>query len=193
MANSSIVIFKITGNKNEVNELKEKLDFVVEKHKGAGYVSFAFLYEEYGFEYEKVAQFPLKCWIKGVSMEDDVLTVKSEFAWCNDGIFEIFMRSVYPNLSVLYEEFEPNNIIYNTNDIERVFFKNKYWLQWWNEDLFGWEFFESDEELFEFVNKFSDDGSVFYTLDELNDYIKKLDEADSGKYLVLKPISYVND
>ena len=42
MANSSIVIFKITGNKNEVNELKEKLDFVVEKHKGAGYVSFAF-------------------------------------------------------------------------------------------------------------------------------------------------------
>ena len=98
MANSSIVIFKITGNKNEVNELKGKLDFVVEKHKGAGCVSFAFLYEEYGFKYEKVAQFSLKCWIEGVSMEDDVLTVKSEFAWCNDGIFEIFMRNVYPNL-----------------------------------------------------------------------------------------------
>ena len=45
MANSSIVIFKITGNKNEVNELKEKMDFVVEKHKGAGYVSFVFLFQ----------------------------------------------------------------------------------------------------------------------------------------------------
>ena len=46
MANSSIVIFKITGNKNEVNELKAKLDFVVEKHKGEGHVSLAFLFEQ---------------------------------------------------------------------------------------------------------------------------------------------------
>ena len=154
MANNCRVFFKITGNKNDVNELKEKLDLVIEKHKEEGCVSFAFLYEEYGFEYEKATQYSLKCWIEDVGMEDDVLAIKSDFAWCTDGVFEIFIRNIYPNLSVLYEEFEPNDMIFNTNDVERVFFKNKYWLQWWNEDLFDWELFESDEDLFEFVNTF---------------------------------------
>lgn len=57
MANNCRVFFKITGNKNDVNELKEKLDFVIEKHKEEGCVSFAFLYEEYGFEYEKATKY----------------------------------------------------------------------------------------------------------------------------------------
>ena len=95
------------------------------------------------------------------------------------------------NLNVLYEEFEPNGLIYNTNDKDKKIFKNRYWIQWWNKENFDWQFFENEEDLFKFVREFFEEDRIFNSVADILNYEKELKTIDNGKHIVLTECDYV--
>ena len=194
MGNTSSVTYKITGSKDELKDLKKRLDSVKSKPTD-GLVSFIDLYEECKYDYK--TDWKTGCLIDTVSLEEDVLTLKATYDWCMDDCFYKFLLKTYPNLNAMVDEFEPNYSIYQTNDKDRRFFKDKYWIksgikvEFEDDYIFdeNWDFFENEEEVIKFVKEFSEDDRIS-TMEDVLNYINELDDmyeenGDCDKLLTL--------
>lgn len=186
MSYGSYVTYKITGNKDELKNLKKMCDLIMSKHTDC--VSFIYLYEKYKYDYK--TDWKTKCWIDEVSLEEGVLTLDTQYDCCLDDCFYKFLQKTYPNLNVIVDEFSPVTDLYQTNDKDRRFFKDKYMIisGKFTKDEYGdgytcnpyWDFFENEEDLIKFVREFSEDDKINNMEDVLN-YIKELDDIQEEK------------
>lgn len=82
-------------------------------------------------------------------MEDDVLTISTETAWNEMSETRHFIESCFPDMKIYYIEEECGCELFNTNDSEGLFFKDRYYLDGCDDS----RYFETIEEAASYVKK----------------------------------------
>lgn len=138
---------------------------------------------------------PNKVYCRGTitfyEMEDDVLTLNTETAWAEMSETRHFIESCFPGMKVYYIEEESGCEIFNTNDSEGIYFKDRYYLDGFDDS----EYFETLEEAAKYVKEIvgHDVEATFKAIeDALNDYMEE-HEDDDDCYYYFHEFSIVDD
>ena len=138
---------------------------------------------------------PNKVYCRGTitfyEMEDDVLTLNTETAWAEMSEARHFIESCFPGMKIYYIEEESGCEIFNTNDSEGIYFKDRYYLDGFDDS----EYFETLEEAAKYVKEIvgHDVEATFKAIeDALNDYMEE-HEVDDDCYYYFHEFSIVND
>ena len=138
---------------------------------------------------------PNKVYCRGTitfyEMEDDVLTLNTETAWAEMAETRHFIESCFPGMKIYYIEEESGCEIFNTNDLEGLFFKDRYYLDGFDDS----EYFETLEEAAKYVKEIvgHDVEATFKAIeDALNDYMEE-HEDDDDCYYYFHEFSIVDD
>lgn len=89
--------------------------------------------------------------ISDYELEDDVLTINTETAWGPMTEVFNFIKSIYPSLEIYYMAEENGNGVFITNDAERRFFSERYYLD--SDGAIDEHYFETIEELAEIISE----------------------------------------
>ena len=92
-------------------------------------------------------------------------------------MFIYLLQECYPSFDIYYEEFEPGMRIWETNDVNGIFFKERFWLtvQNYKDGDFEEEFFETQEQVFEYINKTN--GTEIKSIEEYDKFVREMDEV----------------
>lgn len=138
---------------------------------------------------------PNKVYCRGTitfyELEDDVLTLNTETAWAEMAETRHFIESCFPGMKIYYIEEESGCEIFNTNDSEGIYFKDRYYLDGFEES----EYFETLEEAAKYVKEIvgHDVEATFKAIkDALNDYMEE-HEDDDDCYYYFHEFSIVDD
>lgn len=169
MPNWSSVTYKITGKKNELNDFKNEIEIAINNKKYE--LNLWLLYRNLGAAYLE------RGLIYAASIEDNVLTFSIDYAWKQDPMFIYLLQECYPSFDIYYEEFEPGMRIWETNDVNGIFFKERFWLtvQNYKDGDFEEEFFETQEQVFEYINKTN--GTEIKSIEEYDKFVREMDEV----------------
>ena len=182
MPNWSTTEYYVVGAKKEVLDLNEKMEKLENRKEslvknGFGNTWLGNLVESLGGDWEKVycrGQWMCRVYNK----ENNSLTFTTETAWCEMDEWREFIESCYKTIKMLYVTEEPGCGIYQTNDLEGVFFKDKYVLDY-TEDV---EYFETIDQAVEFIEELIglkiEDKTVNGIQEKLDEYVEKNDEED---------------
>ena len=124
-------------------------------------------------------------------MEDDVLTLNTETAWAEMAETRHFIESCFPGMKIYYIEEESGCEIFNTNDLEGLFFKDRYYLDGFDDS----ECFETLEEVAKYVKEIvgHEIEATFKAIeDALNAYMEE-HEDDDDCYYYFHEFSKVDD
>lgn len=125
-------------------------------------------------------------------MEDDVLTLNTETAWAEMSETRHFIESCFPGMKIYYIEEESGCEIFNTNDSEGIYFKDRYYLDGFDDS----EYFETLEEAAKYVKDIVgyDVEADFDVIDKaLNAYMEEHEEDDPDCYYSFHEFKEVND
>ena len=138
---------------------------------------------------------PNKVYCRGTitfyEMEDDILTLNTETAWAEMAETRHFIESCFPGMKIYYIEEESGCEIFNTNDSEGIYFKDRYYLDGFEES----EYFETLEEAAKYVKEIVGpyvEANVTAIDKALNDYMEA-HEDDDDCYYYFHEFSIVND
>lgn len=138
---------------------------------------------------------PNKVYCRGTitfyEMEDDILTLNTETAWAEMAETRHFIESCFPGMKIYYIEEESGCEIFNTNDSEGIYFKDRYYLDGFEES----EYFETLEEAAKYVKEIvgHEIEATFKAIeDALNDYMEE-HEDDDDCYYYFHEFSKVDD
>ena len=119
---------------------------------------------------------PQKVYCRGTitfyEMEDDVLTLNTETAWAEMAETRLFIESCFPGMKIYYIEEESGCERFYTNDSEGIYFKDRYYLDGFDDS----EYFETLEEAAKYVKEIvgHDVEAVFDAIDKaLSDYVEE--------------------
>lgn len=139
---------------------------------------------------------PQKVYCRGTitfyEMEDDVLTLNTETAWAEMSETRHFIESCFPGMKIYYIEEESGCEIFNTNDSEGIYFKDRYYLDGFDDS----EYFETLEEAAKYVKDIvgHDVEADFDVIDKaLNAYMEEHEEDDPDCYYSFHEFKEVND
>lgn len=139
---------------------------------------------------------PNKVYCRGTitfyEMEDDVLTLNTETAWAEMSETRHFIESCFPGMKIYYIEEESGCEIFNTNDSEGIYFKDRYYLDGFDDS----EYFETLEEAAKYVKDIvgHDVEADFDVIDKaLNAYMEEHEEDDPDCYYSFHEFKEVND
>lgn len=139
---------------------------------------------------------PNKVYCRGTitfyQMEDDVLTLNTETAWAEMSETRHFIESCFPGMKIYYIEEESGCEIFNTNDSEGIYFKDRYYLDGFDDS----EYFETLEEAAKYVKDIvgHDVEADFDVIDKaLNAYMEEHEEDDPDCYYSFHEFKEVND
>ena len=110
--------------------------------------------------------------------EKNTLTFTTETAWCEMDEWRKFIESCYKTIKILFVTEEPGCGIYQTNDLEGVFFKSKYVLDY-TEDV---EYFETIDQAVEFIEELIgikiEDKTVNSIQKAMDNYVKENEDEE---------------
>ena len=139
---------------------------------------------------------PNKVYCRGTitfyEMEDDVLTLHTETAWAEMSETRHFIESCFPGMKIYYIEEESGCEIFNTNDSEGIYFKDRYYLDGFDDS----EYFETLEEAAVYVKEIvgHEVEATVKAIDKaLSDYVEEHEEDDPDCYYSFHEFSIVND
>ena len=174
--------YYVVGSKRELSDLNKKMERLENRKESLVKNSFGNtwlgnLVESLGGDWEKVycrGQWMCRVYNK----ENNSLTFTTETAWCEMDEWREFIESCYKTIKMLYVTEEPGCGIYQTNDLESVFFKDKYVLDY-TENV---EYFETIDQAVEFIEELIglkiEDKTVNGIQEKLDEYVEKNDEED---------------
>ena len=138
---------------------------------------------------------PQKVYCRGTitfyEMEDDVLTLNTETAWAEMAETRLFIESCFPGMKIYYIEEESGCERFYTNDSEGIYFKDRYYLDGFDDS----EYFETLEEAAKYVKEIvgHEIEATFKAIeDALNDYMEE-HEDDDDCYYYFHEFSKVDD
>ena len=187
--------YYVVGSKKELSDLNKKMERLENRKKslvknGFGNTWLGNLVESLGGDWEKVycrGQWMCRVYNK----ENNTLTFTTETAWKEMDEWREFIESCYKTIKMLYVTEEPVCGIYQTNDLEGVFFKDKYVLDY-TENV---EYFETIDQAVEFIEELIglkiEDKTVNGIQEKLDEYVEKNDEED--QYFSFHEIEEVDD
>lgn len=139
---------------------------------------------------------PQKVYSRGTitfyEMEDDVLTLNTETAWAEMSETRHFIESCFPGMKIYYIEEESGCERFYTNDSEGIYFKDRYYLDGFDDS----EYFETLEEAAKYVKEIvgHDVEADFDAIDKaLSDYVEEHEEDDPDCYYSFHEFKEVND
>ena len=139
---------------------------------------------------------PQKVYCRGTitfyEMEDDVLTLNTETAWAEMAETRLFIESCFPGMKIYYIEEESGCERFYTNDSEGIYFKDRYYLDGFDDS----EYFETLEEAAKYVKEIvgHDVEADFDAIDKaLSDYVEEHEEDDPDCYYSFHEFKEVND
>ena len=139
---------------------------------------------------------PNKVYCRGTitfyEMEDDVLTLNTETAWAEMSETRHFIESCFPGMKIYYIEEESGCERFYTNDSEGIYFKDRYYLDGFDDS----EYFETLEEAAKYVKEIvgHDVEADLKAIDKaLSDYVEEHEEDDPDCYYSFHEFKEVND
>ena len=139
---------------------------------------------------------PQKVYCRGTitfyEMEDDVLTLNTETAWAEMSETRHFIESCFPGMKIYYIEEESGCERFYTNDSEGIYFKDRYYLDGFDDS----EYFETLEEAAKYVKEIigHDVEADFDAIDKaFSDYVEEHEEDDPDCYYSFHEFKEVND
>ena len=139
---------------------------------------------------------PNKVYCRGTitfyEMEDDVLTLNTETAWAEMSETRHFIESCFPGMKIFYIEEESGCERFYTNDSEGIYFKDRYYLDGFDDS----EYFETLEEAAKYVKEIigHDVEADLKAIDKaLSDYVEEHEEDDPDCYYSFHEFKEVND
>lgn len=182
MPNWSTTDYYVTGSKEEVSDLSKKMEDLEKMNKplvanGFGNTWLGNLVETFGENWENV--YCRGEWTDRIyDEENNILTFTTETAWREMYEWRKFIESQYKTVKMLFVTEESGCGIYQTNDMEGIFFKAKYVLDY-GEDV---EYFETIDEAVSFIENLTgveiDDKTVNGINEKLNSYVEDNDDED---------------
>lgn len=139
---------------------------------------------------------PQKVYCRGTitfyEMEDDVLTLNTETAWAEMSETRHFIESCFPGMKIYYIEEESGCERFYTNDSEGIYFKDRYYLDGFDDS----EYFETLEEAAKYVKEIvgHEVEAGLKAIDKaLSDYVEEHEEDDPDCYYSFHEFKEVND
>lgn len=182
MPNWCTTEYYVVGSKKELSDLNKKMERLENRKKSLvkndfGNTWLGNLVKLLGGDWEKV--YCRGEWMNRVYDEvNNSLTFTTETAWCEMNEWRKFIESCYKTIKILFVTEEPGCGIYQTNDKEGVFFKDKYILDY-TEDV---EYFYTIDEAIKFIEELIgikiEDKTVNGIQEKLDEYVEKNDEED---------------
>lgn len=145
--------YYVVGSKKELSDLNKKMERLENRKKSLVKNSFGNtwlgnLVKLLGGDWEKV--YCRGEWMnREYNKKKNTLTFTTATAWCEMSEWRSFIESCYKTIKILYVAEEPGCGIYQTNDKEGVFFKDKYVLDY-GEDV---EYFYTIDEAIKFIEE----------------------------------------
>ena len=174
--------YYVVGSKRELSDLNKKMEKLENRKESLvkndfGNTWLGNLVESLGGDWEKVycrGQWMCRVYNK----ENNTLTFTTETAWKEMDEWRKFIESCYKTIKMLYVTEEPGCGIYQTNDLESVFFKDKYVLDY-TEDV---EYFETIDQAVEFIEELIglrvEDKTVNGIQRALDSYVEKNEDEE---------------
>ena len=174
--------YYVVGSKRELSDLSKKMERLENRKESLVKNSFGNtwlgnLVESLGGDWEKVycrGQWMCRVYNK----ENNTLTFTTETAWKEMDEWRKFIESCYKTIKMLYVTEEPGCGIYQTNDLESVFFKDKYVLDY-TEDV---EYFETIDQAVEFIEELIglkiENKTVNGIQGKLDEYVEKNEDEE---------------
>ena len=195
MSNTCFTTYKVTGKKKDVTKLFKTIKRLDGRKtplvKNGWYDPKLWL----GCLVKALGGDPNKVYCRGTitfyELEDDVLTLNTETAWAEMAETRHFIESCFPGMKVYYIEEESGCEIFNTNDSEGIYFKDRYYLDGFDDS----EYFETLDEAAKYVKEIvgHDVEANVTAIDKaLNDYMEA-HEDDDDCYYYFHEFSIVND
>lgn len=195
MSNTCFTTYKVTGKKKDVTKLFKTIKRLDGRKtplvKNGWYDPKLWL----GCLVKALGGDPNKVYCRGTitfyEMEDDILTLNTETAWAEMAETRHFIESCFPGMKVYYIEEESGCEIFNTNDSEGIYFKDRYYLDGFDDS----EYFETLDEAAKYVKEIvgHDVEANVTAIDKaLNDYMEA-HEDDDDCYYYFHEFSIVDD
>ena len=174
--------YYVVGSKRELSDLNKKMEKLENRKEslvknGFGNTWLGNLVGSLGGDWEKVycrGQWMCRVYNK----ENNSLTFTTETAWKEMSEWRKFIESCYKTIKILFVTEEPGCGVYQTNDLEGVFFKDKYVLDY-TEDV---EYFETIDQAVEFIEELIglkiEDKTVNGIQEKLDEYVEKNEDEE---------------
>lgn len=117
--------------------------------------------------------------------EKGFIQMRYETAWNpNVESWDTLLKDFFPKLKEVTQSEEPNEGIYVTNDYDKLFFDDEYYLDACVNDNYYNEYFKSEDDLVKFVNKeFNKDYKSVKEIENDEKWIKKIGK-DGGYFFI---------
>lgn len=176
MPNWCSTSYVVTGDKNEVRDLYEKMRSLEEREKplvknGFGVTWLGNLVTLLGRSWEEVS-------CRGewsgltVDIDNNELRFHTMTAWAELWQLRHFLQEKYPSLTFYFRTEEPGMCIFQTNDKEGTYFPERYKVEHWDEEG---EYCMDVEAVFDTVSDIT--GTTVQNLEEMNKAIDTYNEV----------------
>nr|DAT67194.1 MAG TPA: Ferredoxin-like domain in Api92-like protein [Caudoviricetes sp.] len=174
--------YYVLGSRKEIMDLSKRMERLENRKKslinnGFGNTWLGNLVNNLGGDWENVycrGEWMCREWNK----EKNTLTFTTETAWQEMKEWRRFIESCYKTIKILYVTEEPGMGIYKTNDLDEIFFKAKFVLDY-GEDV---EYFETLDQAIVFIEELTgitiEEKTVNGIQGKLDEYVEENDEED---------------
>lgn len=174
--------YYVLGSRKEIMDLSKRMERLENRKKslinnGFGNTWLGNLVNNLGGDWENVycrGEWMCREWNK----EKNTLTFTTETAWQEMKEWRKFIESCYKTIKILYVTEEPGMGIYKTNDLNQIFFKAKFVLDY-GEDV---EYFETLDQAIVFIEELTgitiEEKTVNGIQGKLDEYVEENDEED---------------
>lgn len=174
--------YYVLGSRKEIMDLSKRMERLENRKKslinnGFGNTWLGNLVNNLGGDWENVycrGEWMCREWNK----EKNTLTFTTETAWQEMKEWRKFIESCYKTIKILYVTEEPGMGIYKTNDLDEIFFKAKFVLDY-GEDV---EYFETLDQAMVFIEELTgitiEEKTVNGIQGKLDEYVEENDEED---------------
>lgn len=192
MPNWCSTSYVVTGDKNEVRDLYEKMRSLEEREKplvknGFGVTWLGNLVTLLGRSWEEV-----HCrgeWSElTVDIDNDELRFCTMTAWAELRQLRHFLQEKYPSLTFYFRSEEPGMCIFQTNDKEGIYFPERYKVEHWDEES---EYCMDEKEVFDTVSDIT--GTTVQNLEEMNKAIDTYNEVHEYEPIYIYVFETVED
>ena len=151
MPNWCSTTYKCVGDLKEARSLHNILKKMSRRknpkiRNGFGPMWLGELVNELGYDWEK---YRCRGEITGFELEDGILTISQETAWCEQEGVRMAIEQKYPSIKVYVLCEEPGCEVYWTNDMEESYFPDNYFLDSYDDPMY----FETIEEAAKYVGR----------------------------------------
>ena len=171
--------YKVCGDPKEVRSLYKIIDANARRKRprvnnGFGTLWLGCIIDALGEDWE---QYRCRGEITDYHLEDNILTINQNTAWCEQEGFRECIEKKYPSIKVYYIEQESGCDVFYTNDSSGTYFPERYFLDSYDD----WYYFKKIEDAAKHVSGivgYEVDPTVKAIDDALEDYVEEHEDED---------------